>query len=200
MNNAALTGFKFSIHLLALLPLVWLYHGAFFDQLGADPVEKVIHFTGIGAFNILLITLLITPLTRLTKLSILLRVRRLIGLYAFFYALVHILNFLAFEVQFDFSLFISEIVKRPYITIGMTAFLILLLLAFTSPMAIRKRMKERWQKLHNWVYPCALLVGVHFYWSVKSEVIEPSIYIAITFILLVLRKEKIKRIFKRKIR
>ena len=99
---------KALIHALAASPLLWLYYHAFTDQLGADPVEAVIHFTGIGALNLLLITLLIAPLARQANLPFLLRCRRMLGLYAFAYALCHILNFLLFEVQLDLQLFVHK--------------------------------------------------------------------------------------------
>ncbi|MFT5023237.1 MAG: sulfoxide reductase heme-binding subunit YedZ, partial [Colwellia sp.] len=111
--------FKIFVHLAAFLPLANAYYLAFTDQLGADPVEAIIHFTGIGAFNLLLLSLMITPLSKRFKISILLKVRRLVGLYSFTYAFLHLTNFLVFEVQFDWSLFVSEILERPYITIGM---------------------------------------------------------------------------------
>ena len=189
--------FKLFIHFAALLPLVNAYYLALTDQLGADPVESIIHFTGIGAFNLLLLSLAITPISKRFKISILLKVRRLVGLYSFIYALLHLLNFLFFEVQFDWSLFLNEIIDRPYITIGMVGLLTLLALAITSIPILKKRMGKNWQKLHNWVYLAAVLVGIHFYWSVKSEIIEPSIYLFITVTLLALRFKKFKKFKKR---
>jgi sulfoxide reductase heme-binding subunit YedZ len=182
---------KFFIHLAALLPIINAYYLAFTDQLGADPVEAIIHFTGIGAFNLLLLSLAITPVSKRFKLSLLLKVRRLVGLYSFVYAFFHLANFLVFEVQFDWVLFINEIIKRPYITVGMAGLLILFSLAVTSISLLKRRMGKRWQKLHNWVYLAVALVGIHFYWSVKSEIIEPSIYLLITLVLLSLRFKKL---------
>jgi len=184
---------KVAIHLSVLLPIVNLYYNAFTDQLGADPVEAVIHYTGIGAFNLLLITLCISPLAKLLKQGFLMNARRLLGLYAFTYALLHLLNFIVFDLQFDFSLLVSEIIKRPYITIGMMAFLLLLMLAITSINSFKRKLGKRWQKLHNFSYVILLLVGVHFYWSVKSEVSEPLIYFAMSLFLLTLRRQKIQR-------
>jgi len=181
------------IHLSALLPLIDAYYLAFTDQLGADPVEAIIHFTGIGAFNLLLLSLAITPISKRFKVSLLLKVRRLVGLYSFVYAFCHLSNFLVFEVQFDWVLFLNEIIKRPYITVGMAGLLILLSLAVTSISLLKKRMGKRWQKLHNWVYLAVALVGIHFYWSVKSEIIEPSIYLIITLALLSLRVKKLTK-------
>jgi sulfoxide reductase heme-binding subunit YedZ len=189
--------FKLFIHLAALLPLVNAYYLALTDQLGADPVESIIHFTGIGAFNLLLLSLAITPVSKRFKISMLLKVRRLVGLYSFTYALCHLLNFLVFEVQFDWLLFLNEIIDRPYITIGMVGLLTLLALAITSIPSFKKRMGKNWQKLHNWVYLAALLVGIHFYWSVKSEIIEPSIYLFITMTLLAFRFKKFKKRIKK---
>ncbi|MBA6255546.1 MULTISPECIES: protein-methionine-sulfoxide reductase heme-binding subunit MsrQ [unclassified Colwellia] len=189
--------FKLFIHLAALLPLVNAYYLAFTDQLGADPVEAIIHFTGIGAFNLLLLSLVITPISKRFKISLLVKVRRLVGLYSFTYALLHLTNFLVFEVQFDWLLFLNEIIDRPYITIGMAGLLILLTLAITSISALKKRMGKNWQKLHNWVYLAVIFVGIHFYWSVKSDIIEPSIYLFISITLLALRFEKFKKRIKK---
>ena len=187
---------KCCIHLSALGLLVNQYYLAIYDQLGGDPVKAMIHFTGIGALNLLVITLLISPLVKRFKITWLMMLRRLLGLYAFVYALCHILNFLFFEVQFDWQLFISEIIERPYITVGLVAFIILFALAMTSISRIQRKMGRRWQTLHNNVYLASILVGVHFYWSVKSEIIEPSIYLFVVLILITLRKQKILRWFK----
>ena len=184
--------FKTLIHVLALTPLIWLYYGAFNDAIGADPVERVIHFTGIGAFNLLIITLLVSPLAKKFKWANIMKSRRLLGVYTFVYALFHLLNFIFFELQFDFVLLLSEIIKRPYITVGMAAFLMMFALTLTSLNNIKRRMGKSWQKLHNAIYLMAVLIGIHFYWSVKSEIIEPSIYLVIVFALLSLRRERIK--------
>lgn len=188
---------KTVIHLGAFVPLLYMYYLAIGDQLGGDPVEAIIHFTGIGAFNLLLITLLVTPLTKRFKVKVLMNTRRLLGLYAFTYAMLHILNFLFFEVQFNLSLFVDEIFDRPYITVGMLAALCLLALAVTSFNRVKRAMGKSWQTLHNLIYLIVLLVAIHFYWSVKSEIIEPLIYIVITVFLLSLRRHKFKRWFRR---
>ncbi|WP_310733189.1 protein-methionine-sulfoxide reductase heme-binding subunit MsrQ [Colwellia sp. MB02u-10] len=187
---------KIAIHLLAFLPLFVLYFLAFTEQLGADPVEEVIHFTGMGAFNLLLISLLVTPVAKKYRQGYLLQIRRLLGLYSFTYAMFHLLNFLAFEVQFDLVLFFDEIIDRPYITVGMAALMILFSLALTSITALRRKMGTKWQKLHNGVYLAVLLIALHFFWSVKSDIVEPTIYFTMAVLLLILRKDKIKRWFK----
>jgi len=189
---------KILIHICAFLPIFNLYYQAYFDLLGADPVEDVIHFTGIGAFNLILISLLVSPLAHKLKQGFLLQVRRLIGIYAFFYALLHLLNFLAFDIQFDGALFISEVIDRPYITIGMVAFSLLTLLAVTSIHFLKRKMGKSWQKLHNSIYIIVLLVSVHFYWSVKSELYSPLFYFILTSLLLSFRYKKIKALLLQK--
>jgi len=186
---------KSVIHLFSLLPLINLYYLAFTDNLGADPVEAVIHFTGIGAFNLLLLTLLVSPLAKKMKQGFIMNSRRLLGLYCFTYASCHVFNFFAFDLQFNLNLLFSEIIKRPYITIGMVAILLLTALAITSLNRIKRQMGRSWQKLHNCNYLIVLLVSTHFYWSVKSEIIEPLIYISVTLILLALRRQKLKVLF-----
>ena len=187
---------KITIHLMSLLPLIALYLLAFDDQLGADPVKEVIHFTGMGGFNLLLLSLLIMPLAKKYRQAYLLQVRRLLGLYSFSYAVCHLLSFLAFEVQFDLTLFFNEIIDRPYITVGMGAFIILLSLAFTSLNTLKRSMGKSWQKLHNWVYVAVLLIALHYFWSVKSGLFDPGMYAVISIFLLSLRREKFNRWFK----
>lgn len=183
---------KIAIHLAAFLPLLNLYYLAFNDKLGADPVEAVINFTGIGAFNLLLITLSISPLAKKFKQGYLLQVRRLLGVYTFCYAFMHLLNFLVFDLQFAWPLFFNEVIKRPYITIGMVAFILLTALAVTSLNSIKRKMGKSWQRLHNVSYLIVILVSVHFYWSVKSEIISPLFYLLLTVALLAFRYKKIK--------
>lgn len=178
----------------ALYPLINLYYAAVQDRLGGDPVEAVIHFTGIGALNLLLISLLITPIARRFRMSFLIQFRRMIGLYAFAYALCHMLNFLFFEVQFNLQLFVDEVFERPYITVGMSAFLLLISLAVTSAKTIRQKMKGRWQTLHNFIYLIVLLVVIHFYWSVKSDITGPLTYAALFVILMAFRYKKLRRL------
>ena len=186
--------FKLIIHLSASLPLINLYYLAFYDKLGADPVEQVINFTGIGAFNLLLLTLAVSPVAKQCRQAYLMKVRRLLGLYGFSYAWFHVTNFLAFDLQFAWGLFVSEIIKRPYITVGMFAFVLLSILAITSYSLIKTKLGKTWQKLHNINYLIILLVAVHFYWSVKSELISPLFYFLLVIILLLFRYKKLKRL------
>ena len=190
---------KALIHSLAASPLLCLYYQAFNDRLGADPVKAVIHFTGIGALNLLLITLLTAPLARQANLPFLLRCRRMLGLYTFVYALCHILNFLLFELQLDIKLFVQELIERSYIIVGMLAFLVLSALAVTSINSLRRKMGRHWQSLHNLIYLAVVLVLIHFYWSLKSDITEPLIYFAFLVLLMLFRYQKIYRWAKRRL-
>lgn len=178
---------KTVIHLVALWPVGYLVISVLTGDAGGDPVQYIIHYTGVGALNTLVVLLMISPLARRLKQGILIQTRRLIGLYVFAYASLHIMAFISLDLLFEWSLLLLEILKRPYILVGAVAYLILIALSITSLKIIRKKMGRRWQQLHNWVYLVAILVPIHFYWSVKSEIIEPSIYILIVIGLLSLR-------------
>lgn len=197
MGKVHLLGLKVFIHLTALLPLVTTYYFAIYDDLGGDPVEAILHFTGIGAFNLLLVSLLVSPLARILKQGMLIQVRRLVGLWAFTYGLFHFVSFIVFELQFEWSLLLSEIIKRPYITVGFVALIILTCLALTSTKFAQRKLKQSWQKLHNLVYLALLLIALHYIWSVKSDIVQPIVYWLMCFILLYLRKEKLTRSFRK---
>ncbi len=167
---------KIIVHVLALLPVAWLYWQAVVGGLGADPVAKIIHFTGKGVLNLLLLTLLVSPLVKLAKLSILMRFRRLLGLYAFFYACLHLLSFAVFDLQLQWEEVLTEIVKRPYLTLGAFAFVCLLALAITSTQSMMRRLGRNWKRLHQLVYVAIVVGWIHFFWSVKSVQLEPLIY------------------------
>ncbi|MBN7824085.1 protein-methionine-sulfoxide reductase heme-binding subunit MsrQ [Bowmanella dokdonensis] len=188
------------IHLLCLGWATLVYWRAASDQLGGDPVEAVLHFTGISAFNLLLLSLTMSPLAKMFKQGQFIRFRRLLGLYAFFYAFLHLASFILFELQLEWRMLLAEIIERPYITVGMAAWLILLALTLTSTQAAQRKMVRRWQSLHNWIYPAAALVALHYIWSVKSDIVQPLIYIAMLAILLGFRKDKLLRPVKRRYR
>ncbi|WP_261924677.1 protein-methionine-sulfoxide reductase heme-binding subunit MsrQ [Shewanella sp. NFH-SH190041] len=189
---------KLVIHLGGLLPLLWLTLAVFTGELGADPVQRIIHFTGLGALNLLAVTLSVSPLTKLLGKGWLLQVRRLLGLYCFSYATLHILSYFALDLLFAFPMLFEEIVKRPYIILGATGYVLLLLLAITSINSLRRIMGRRWQALHNTIYLCAIILPIHFYWSLKSGWIEPVFYGVLFGALLLFRSSKIKRIIKLK--
>ncbi|MCG9963492.1 MAG: protein-methionine-sulfoxide reductase heme-binding subunit MsrQ [Shewanella sp.] len=168
---------KLVFHLIGLIPIIWLVFTVLSGRAGGDPVQHIIHFTGIGALNALLATLLISPIAKRFKLGWLMQTRRLVGLYVFAYATLHIVAFFSLDLLFAWGLFFTEVAKRPYILVGAVAYVIVSALAFTSFKILMRKMGRRWQTLHNGVYLVAILAPIHFYWSVKSEIVEPSLYI-----------------------
>jgi len=180
----AITLLKVIIHLASLSTLIYLYLLIDSNRLGADPVKEIIHFLGKTGLNYLLITLAITPLSKRFKQPLLSRLKRVLGVYSFVWISLHLLAFLWLELDWEIVLLLEETIKRRYLTLGIIAWIILLLLSITSLNSIKRRMKKAWFTLHSWVYLAVFLGVVHYYWSVKSEVIEPSIYIAICLILL----------------
>lgn len=186
---------KVAIHFLNIVFFASLLYLTFSYQFGADPIEGITHFTGIAAINTLFITMMISPLARWTKQGLIVQCRRLMGLYCFFWATLHMLIYFSLDLGFNFSLLGEEIIHRPYLTLGAISWVILLALALTSTKKIQKQMGKKWQKLHNTAYLILVLTPIHFYWSAKSEVMEPFIYLILAFVLLGLRWKRIKRIF-----
>ncbi|MGI2169482.1 protein-methionine-sulfoxide reductase heme-binding subunit MsrQ [Shewanella sp. MF05960] len=184
---------KVMLHIVFLLPALYLVALVLTDNAGGDPVQYIIHYTGMGALNSLLATLLISPIAKRFKMAALMQTRRLVGLYVFAYALLHISAFVSLDLLFAWGLLFEEVIKRPYILVGAAALIIVTLLTLTSPLKIKRKMGKQWQSLHNWIYVVALLAPIHFYWSVKSEIIEPSIYIAVFAALLFYRRANIKK-------
>jgi len=155
---------------------------------GANPIEEITHFTGAWALYLLLFTLAITPLRRLFGWSRLVRHRRMIGLFAFFYGVLHFLTYFVLDQFFDWAEIGKDIFKRPYITVGFSAFVLLVPLAVTSSDGMIRRLGgKRWKALHRLVYVSATLAVLHFLWLVKADVREPAIYGGILAALLCLR-------------
>jgi sulfoxide reductase heme-binding subunit YedZ len=182
--------YKPLVFVAGLAPLAWMICGAlqlFGASLGADPVKKLEHECGKTALNFLLLTLSVTPVRTLTGLPQLLRLRRMLGLFAFFYAVVHFSVYLVLDLELNFPLVGADIVKRPYITVGFTALLLLVPLALTSTNGMMRRLGRRWQSLHRLIYLIAALAVWHFYWQVKRDVREPLLYIGILALLLAYR-------------
>lgn len=178
-------GFKAVLFVLCLAPLARLGVLAYSDGLGANPIEFIIRSLGTWALTFLLITLAITPLRRLTGWNAALRLRRMLGLYAFFYACLHFLFYVGVDQFFDFAAIFKDIVKRPFITVGFTCLLLLIPLAVTSTNAMQRRLGgKRWQQLHRLVYLIAAGGVLHYFWLVKKDTTQPAIYALMLFVLL----------------
>lgn len=178
---------KAVIWVACLGPVVSLGLGALAGDLGANPIEKITHRTGWWALALLTVTLVVTPLRRLAHRPGWIRYRRLLGLFAFFYATLHLLTYLVLDQFFGWSYIVEDIVERPFITIGFLAWLILLGLASTSTSGWMRRLKRNWQRLHRLVYVAAIMAGVHFLWKVKADVREPLVFLSIIVVLLAIR-------------
>ncbi len=171
---------KGGLFLLCLWPFVYMVWGFFSHQLGANPIDTVTRLSGLWALRFLLITLCVTPLRWLTGLNQLVRFRRMLGLFAFFYATVHMLLYLGLDQFFDWSEIWRDIIKRPFITVGFINFVALLPLVMTSTNKMVKRMGgRRWKKLHRLSYFVAAAACVHFLMLVKADIREPVVYIVI---------------------
>lgn len=174
------------VWLLALLPVAWLVHGVLTDNLGANPAEALIRSTGDWALRSLCVVLAVTPLRQLTGWHALARFRRLLGLFAFFYAALHVLSYVWLDMGWEFRALVSDIVQRPFILVGALAALVLLLLAATSPMALVRALGgKRWQRLHLGIHLAAWLALLHFFWmrAAKNDLMEVGIYAAIIALL-----------------
>jgi methionine sulfoxide reductase heme-binding subunit len=179
---------KLFVFLVCLAPFTELVWRVFHSGLGANPVEFVQHATGDWTLRFLIFTLSITPLRKLLNLPDLIRFRRLLGLFAFFYVSLHFLTYLGPDQSFDLGGMWKDVAKRPYVTVGFTAFVLLIPLALTSTAwSIRRLGGRRWQQLHRAIYISAICGVIHYYWLVKSDVRKPLFYGALVFLLLAWR-------------
>ena len=189
-----ITGLKVLLHLAGFIPLLWLFWAAQHGGLGADPGKDIQHFTGITALKFLLATLLISPLARYAKQPLLFRTRRLLGLWCFAWATLHITSYALLELGIqNLELLGRELVSRPWLMLGMAGWIILFLLTLTSTQAAQRKMGKRWQTLHNYVYLAAILLPLHYLWSVKVLSPLPIIYAICFVVLLAFRYKKLLR-------
>jgi len=160
----------------ALIPAARLAYRAYTGNLTANPIEFITHATGDAAVMLLVITLAVTPLRRLTGWNDLIRLRRMLGLFSFFYACLHLLTWAVVDKFFDVQTMIVDVFERPFITIGMVTFVLLLPLAITSTAGMIRRLGRRWQQLHRLVYVAATTAVIHFWWGVKADIREPRLW------------------------
>src|SRR5262245_45369147 len=165
-----LSRLKPALFLVCLFPFGQLLYYGFTDDLTANPIEFITRFTGSWALILLLASLSVTPLRKFFGWHNLIKYRRMLGLFAFFYALLHFSTYMVLDHFFDFPAIAKDIIKRPYVTAGFTGFVLLIPLAVTSTAAMIRRLGKRWQKLHRLVYVAAIAGVVHFYWLVRADV------------------------------
>jgi sulfoxide reductase heme-binding subunit YedZ len=188
MSRTSILTLKAIVWAACLAPLAWLVVRGFEIggvNLGPNPVEEVLHTLGKTGLNILLITLAVTPARHLTGQNVLIRFRRLLGLFSFFYVVVHFLAYALLDLRLAWSTIGTDIAMRPYITIGMLALVLMTTLAGTSTQAMQRRLRRNWARLHKLVYVIAILGVVHFQWQTKGDAeLEPWVYIGILTVLL----------------
>ncbi len=191
---------KWIVFGLSLLPLLRLIALGFQDRLSANPIEFITRATGDWTLYFLCLTLAVTPLRRLTGLNALIRFRRMLGLFTFFYASLHFLTFIWFDHFFDLAEMVSDILKRPFIAMGFSAFVLLVPLALTSNDFMLRKLGRRWSVLHRLIYLIAILALLHFWWmrAGKHNFIEPLVIGAVVAVLLVLRLIWLRRDFLRR--
>lgn len=182
---------KPALFVILLLPALVLAWRGFSDNFGANPVEEITHETGLWALRILLLTLAISPLRQITGIGEWIRLRRMTGLYCFFYACLHFTTYAWLDQGFDPSLILEDVIERPYITFGFTAFVMLIPLAITSINRVVRAMGgKRWKRLHRLVYLCAIGGVLHYLWLVKADHLNPMIYLLVLLALLAFRLPK----------
>ncbi len=188
LSERTITRLKAQIFLLALWPLAKLMVLGFQDALGANPIEKILRNTGFWTLTFLTITMAITPLRQLTQRVWLGRFRRMLGLFAFFYGVLHFSTYLVLDQFFDWANILKDISKRPYITVGFSALVLMTPLVVTSTDAMLKRLGgKRWRRLHRLVYLITAAGVIHFWWLVKKDISEPLIFAALLALSLTVR-------------
>lgn len=185
---------KIILHTAAGLPLLWLFYAIQQGAFSADPAKDIQHFTGRMALKLLLATLLVTPLARYGKQPLLIRCRRLLGLWCFAWATLHLTSYALLELGLtNLALLGHELINRPYLTLGALSWLMLLALAVTSFQATQRALGKNWQRLHNLIYAIAVLAPIHYLWSVKILSPQPVLYGLCALLLLALRYKKFRQ-------
>ena len=178
---------KFSVFLLSSFPFLLIAYKVFFNKLGPEPVKEITHFTGEWTLIFICLTLSMSPLKRLTNLAIWVSFRRMLGLFVFFYATLHLLTYIGLDYRFDWSPILNDVIKKKYVFIGFAAWLLLLPLTITSSKKMVLLLKNNWKKLHRLIYVIAIFGSLHYIWLSKTIFFKPLIYFIIILVLLALR-------------
>ncbi|MCK5727949.1 MAG: sulfoxide reductase heme-binding subunit YedZ [Methylococcales bacterium] len=192
MRRVFWQGLKILVFIISLVPVSLLLYDAFTDQLGANPIETLHFRLGDWALRFLCLGLAITPIKKMTGIKELVRFKRLLGLYAFFYASLHFLVYICLDLSFSMDQLMDEIPKSPYIIVGLLTYALLIPLALTSTKKMQKRLGQKWRRLHRLVYLIAILAVVHYLWLTKIDITEPLIYMGVIGVLLGFRMIKFR--------
>ncbi len=186
--------FKPSVFILSTIPFLIITYKIFFKKLGPEPVKEITHFTGEWTLIFIFLTLSMSPLKKLTNFNFWIKVRRMLGLFVFFYASVHLLTYVGIDYRFSWQPIFDDVVKKKYIFVGFAAWMLLIPLTLTSSQKMMLLLKQNWKKLHRLIYVIAILGSLHFIWLSKTIYFKPLIYFLLISVLLVLRIN-FKRIF-----
>ena len=178
---------KPGVFLLSLIPFLIIIYKIFFNQLGPEPVKEITHHTGEWTLIFIIITLAMSPLKKITKLNIWISFRRMLGLFVFFYATIHLMTYVVIDYRFDWQQIYNDVLKKKYIFIGFSAWLLLIPLAVTSSQKMTKLLKQNWKKLHRLIYLIAIFGALHYIWLSKTIFFKPLIFAVIIIILLMFR-------------
>ena len=179
--------FKPGVFILSTIPFLFIFYKIYFNKLGPEPVKEITHFTGEWTLIFICLTLSMTPLKRLTNLNIWISFRRMLGLFVFFYASLHLLTYIGINYRFNLQPILDDVLKKKYIFIGFAAWVLLLPLAITSSQMMMRLLKNNWKKLHRLIYVIAIFGALHYIWLSKTIFFRPLVYLVIILVLLALR-------------
>jgi len=179
--------FKPGVFILSTIPFLFIFYKIYFNKLGPEPVKEITHFTGEWTLIFICITLSMTPLKRLTNLNMWVSFRRMLGLFVFFYASLHLLTYVGIDYRFSWKPILNDVFKKKYIFIGLAAWVLLIPLAITSSQKMIKLLKNNWKKLHRLIYIIAIFGSLHYIWLSKTIFFKPLVYLVIILVLLALR-------------
>ena len=188
--------FKPSVFILSTIPFLVITYKIFFNKLGPEPVKEITHFTGEWALIFICLTLSMRPLKKFTNLNYWVKVRRMLGLFVFFYTSLHLLTYVGIDHRFNWQPILNDVVKKKYIFVGFAAWVLLIPLTITSSQKMMLLLKQKWKKLHRLIYVIAILGSLHFIWLSKTIYFKPLIYFVLITVLLALRIN-LKRIFEK---
>jgi len=185
--------FKPGVFILSIIPFLFILYKIYFNKLGPEPVKEITHFTGEWTLIFICLTLSMTPLKRLTNLTMWVSFRRMLGLFVFFYASLHLLTYIGIDYRFNWQPILDDVFKKKYIFIGFAAWVLLIPLAITSSQKMIKLLKNNWKRLHRLIYIIAIFGSLHYIWLSKTIFFKPLVYLVIILVLLALRIKIKKR-------